>query len=113
MLRLVNSVPLKARLFRALGDEGRLTVLEQLGQGEQRVSDLAERTGMSQSTVSTHLGVLLAAGVVERRSEGRHAYYAFAHPGVATLLASAEELILAPLQQTFACAQECCQASGS
>lgn len=113
MLRPSNPVPLKARLFRALGDEGRLTILEQLGDGERRVSDLAARTRMSPSTVSTHLAALHAAGAVERRSVGRHAYYAFAYPAVAKVLESAEEVILAPLQQTYACVQACCQPSSA
>jgi ArsR family transcriptional regulator, cadmium/lead-responsive transcriptional repressor len=103
-----NAIPLKARLFRALSDEPRLAVLEQLSQGERRVSDLAVDVGLSQSAVSTHLASLHAAGAVERRSEGRSVYYAFAHPSVETLLSAAEEVICAPLQNAYACVQECC-----
>jgi DNA-binding transcriptional ArsR family regulator len=108
LLKPTNAIPLKARLFRALSDEPRLAVLEQLGQGERRVSDLALDLGLSQSAVSTHLASLHAAGAVERRAEGRSAYYAFAHPSVETLLSAAEEVICAPLQNAYACVQECC-----
>ena len=108
MLRPTNALPLKARLFRALSDEPRLAVLEQLHAGERRVSDLAVELGLSQSAVSTHLASLLAAGAVERRAEGRSAYYAYAHPSVGRLLAAAEEVICAPLQSAYACVQECC-----
>ena len=73
MLRPINPTPFQARLFRALGDEGRLAVLGELAGGERRVSELTAATGMSQSTVSTHLAVLQSAGVVERRTEGRSA----------------------------------------
>ena len=109
MLRPINPVPLKARLFRALGDDARLTVLEELAGGELQVSELAARAHLSPSSVSTHLAILHAAGAVERRTQGRSAYYAMAHPSVARLLESAEEAILAPLQDAFACVQECCQ----
>ena len=109
MLRPTNPITLKARFFRALGDEGRLTVLEELAGGELRVSDLTSATGMSQSTMSTHLGALHAAGAVERRMDGRSAYYAFAHPAVGAILDNAEEVILSQLQSAYACAQECCQ----
>lgn len=111
MLRPTNTTALKARLFRALSDEPRLTVLEQLGAGERRVSDLAADLGLSQSAVSTHLASLHAAGAVDRRAEGRSAYYAFAHPSVETLLTAAEEVICAPLQSAYACVQECCVAA--
>jgi len=111
MLKPTNAIPLKARLFRALSDEPRLAVLEQLGAGERRVSDLAADLGLSQSAVSTHLSSLLAAGAVERRAEGRSAFYGLAHPSVETLLAAAEEVICAPLQSAYACVQECCVAA--
>jgi len=111
MLRPTNAIGAKARLFRALSDEPRLAVLEQLGRGERRVSDLAAELGLPQSAVSTHLSSLLAAGAVERRAEGRSAFYTFAHPSVGTVLEAAEEVICAPLQNAYACVQECCVAA--
>lgn len=38
--------------------------------------ELAQRTGWSRGGVSTHLGVLLRAGLVARRRHGREVYYA-------------------------------------
>ena len=108
MLRPTNLVAPKARLFRALGDEPRLAVLEQLSDGERRVSDLAERLGVAQSSVSTHLATLHAAGLAVRRAEGRSVYYALAHPAVGALLRSAEEVVLASVQESYACTQPCC-----
>lgn len=109
MVRPTNTTPIKARLFRALSDEPRLSVIEHLAGGEQRVSDLALQLGMSQSSVSTHLGALHAAGAVNRRTDGRNAYYSFAHPMVATLLRSAEEIVVASVQGAYTCSMECCQ----
>ena len=109
MVRPTNTIPSKARLFRALSDEPRLSVIEYLMGGEQRVSDLALQLQMSQSSVSTHLGTLHTAGAVTRRTDGRSAFYSFAHPMVATLLRSAEEIVVASVQQTYTCSMECCQ----
>jgi DNA-binding transcriptional ArsR family regulator len=108
MLRPTNAVAPKARLFRALGDEPRLAVLEQLVAGEQRVSDLAAALGTAQSSISTHLATLHAAGVVARRSAGHNVYYAVAHPSVNTLLRSADEVVVASLQEAYTCMQPCC-----
>lgn len=111
MLRPTNVIPMKARLFRALGDEGRLAILESLLDGEQRVSDLVDALALSQSSISTHLAGLRSVGVVARRTEGRSAYYGPADPGVADLLRVAETVILAQIMEEYACAQACCQPS--
>ena len=108
MLRPTNSLAPVARLFRALGDEPRLAVLQALEQGEQRVSDLAERLGTPQSSVSTHLATLHAAGAVTRRADGRSVFYGFADPSVERLLRSAQDVVIASLQDAYACTQPCC-----
>ena len=60
--------------FAALSDETRRAILEQLMQGEARLSDLAEPFDMSQTAVSKHVRVLSNAGllVVEKRGRTRH-----------------------------------------
>src|SRR6266508_3196789 len=64
------------RLFRALGDETRLRLLEQLHGGEQCVCDLTDELEASQSRLSFHLKTLKDAGLVTDRREGRWVYYA-------------------------------------
>lgn len=109
MIRPVHLGPFKARLFRSLSDEGRLAVLESLATGEEvRVSDLAERIGQSQSTVSTHLSVLYTAGLVARKQEGRQVRYSLAHPAVLTLLDAGEQVVNAASEQEYACVSPCC-----
>lgn len=39
------------------------------------VSELTEKTGVSQPTVSHHLAILRAAGLVDSRSEGKQTFY--------------------------------------
>jgi ArsR family transcriptional regulator, arsenate/arsenite/antimonite-responsive transcriptional repressor len=64
------------RIFRALGDETRLRLLEQLHSGEQCVCDLTDELEASQSRLSFHLKTLKDAGLVTDRREGRWVYYA-------------------------------------
>ena len=64
------------RLFRALGDETRLRLLEQLHAGEHCVCDLTDELEASQSRLSFHLKTLKDAGLVTDRREGRWVYYA-------------------------------------
>ena len=76
----------QARLFRALGHESRLVILTHLAEGECCVCDLAEVTGLDQSTVSKHLTLLSSNGIVDSERRGHHAYYHVIAPWVTELL---------------------------
>jgi DNA-binding transcriptional ArsR family regulator len=71
---------LVAARFRALGDPSRLAILNHLMSGERGVQDLLAETGLSQTNLSRHLGVLRHVGIVERRSEGNRAFYRIGDP---------------------------------
>jgi DNA-binding transcriptional ArsR family regulator len=61
--------------FRAISDGNRRMLLDVLRDGERPVGGLVEAAGLSYSLVSQHLQVLLDAGVVARRPEGRQRIY--------------------------------------
>jgi DNA-binding transcriptional ArsR family regulator len=63
-------------LFRTLADPTRRALFERLCRdGEQTVSALTVRSGVSQPAVSKHLGVLKQAKLVRDRHEGRQTHY--------------------------------------
>lgn len=64
-----------ARLFHALSDETRLSILERLRRGECCVCELTDALDAAQSRLSFHLRVLKEAGLVSDRREGRWMYY--------------------------------------
>jgi ArsR family transcriptional regulator, arsenate/arsenite/antimonite-responsive transcriptional repressor len=64
-----------ARLFHALSDETRLSLLQRLRLGERCVCDLTDALDAAQSRLSFHLKVLKDAGLVTDRKEGRWMYY--------------------------------------
>jgi ArsR family transcriptional regulator len=64
-----------ARLFHALSDETRLSILERLRFGERCVCDLTDALDAAQSRLSFHLKVLKDAGLVSDRRDGRWMYY--------------------------------------
>jgi len=63
------------KIFKALGDETRLKIIESLLDGEKCVCDIIPSTQRTQSTVSIQLAKLESYGVVEARREGRKIYY--------------------------------------
>lgn len=70
----------RAEIFKALGHEDRLRILDDLADGECCVCDLVESVGSGWSTVSRHLSVLKDAGVVESEKRGLKIFYRLALP---------------------------------
>lgn len=67
-----------AEQFKALGDTTRLSLLASVASGgnsEACVCDLTPDSGLSQSTVSHHLKLLVDAGLLTRSQRGKWAYY--------------------------------------
>lgn len=63
------------RLFHALSDSTRLSILKRLRLGERCVCDLTDALDAAQSRLSFHLKVLKDADLVVDRREGRWMYY--------------------------------------
>jgi ArsR family transcriptional regulator len=84
-----------ARLFGALSDPTRLSILERLRFGERCVCDLTDALDAAQSRLSFHLKVLKDAGLVTDRREGRWMYYAL-NPDTLADLAGAIDAFARP-----------------
>ena len=80
-----------ANLFRALGDVARLRTLELLVTRELCVSEIAAASGELISTVSHRMRLLRSEGLVSRRRDGRHIYYALKDRHVYDLVLNAFE----------------------
>ena len=62
-------------ITKALADESRVRVLMFLRGGELCVCQIIEMLGLAPSTVSKHMAILVQAGLVERRKNGKWHYY--------------------------------------
>jgi ArsR family transcriptional regulator len=78
-----------AHLFRALGDAARLQILRLLAEKELCVTEIVAAGGDKFSTVSQRLRILRTEGLIVRRREGTHIYYALADRHVADLIHNA------------------------
>lgn len=72
-----------AAVFRALGDERRLQIIQMLNNEELTASDLIRMTGMHQSTLSYHMKSLCESGIVSAREAGKWVYYTISKEGSA------------------------------
>jgi arsenate reductase/ArsR family transcriptional regulator len=77
-------------LTKALADGSRLRLLKLLEDGEVCVCVLTDSLGLAPATVSKHLSLLKAAGLIQARKDGRWVHYRLHDapaPAAAALLA--------------------------
>jgi len=71
---------LPAEVFAALGDETRIKIIRLLQDDERPLEEIARALGVPHSTLSHHLRVLRAAGLVRVERRGRKSFYSLAQP---------------------------------
>jgi len=62
-------------IFKALGNETRLKIVQTLVVKEHNVTDLTKISGKDQTTVSRHLSTLSNANIIRQKRIGRNVFY--------------------------------------
>jgi DNA-binding transcriptional ArsR family regulator len=78
------------RIFKALADKTRITILKNLEKRDICACEFARLTGKSQPTVSIHLSILRKAGLVKTRRDGKMIIYSLKDARIKDLLKDAE-----------------------
>ncbi len=86
MQPLIEQTEPVASLFKAMGHDGRLTILCHLRSGEKNVSELEALLSSRQAIVSQQLARLRMEGLVVARREGQTIHYRLADARVAAIL---------------------------
>lgn len=107
-----DGVELQAKLFRGFADASRLSILAALIPGRLKVGEIVDKTGLSQSNVSNHLGCLRECGLVRAEQEGRFVYYELNDPRVGRLIALAGELLADVAEGIYDCTRYCAPKRG-
>ena len=98
----------RAKVLKALAHPTRLYIVDHLAGGECCVCELQELIGADMSTVSKHLSVLKAAGVVGDEKRGKQVWYSLRVPCILNFFGCVEEVLrrdaedkraLVPLEQ--------------
>ncbi|MEG0330707.1 MAG: metalloregulator ArsR/SmtB family transcription factor [Longicatena sp.] len=71
----------EVKIFKALSDEKRWLVLEQLQSGEKCACVLMEQLQISQSALSYHMKILCESQIVVSRQEGKWTHYRISEEG--------------------------------
>ncbi len=83
-----------ARIYKALGDEQRLKMIDMLREGEMYVQEIVDRTGLHQSVVSRHLMFLKVVGLLQVRKQNNMKFYSL-NPGISGELKKTLDMFVA------------------
>ena len=73
---------MNSKIFKALGNETRLRIIQTLMIKEHNVSDLTTISGKDQTTISRHLATLVNAGLITQKKIGRNVFYNIIGPAI-------------------------------
>lgn len=80
-------------MLKALANESRLMIIDRLNRGESSVGELTDLVGSDVSTVSKHLALLRANGIVDDRRDGNQVYYRLLTPCVCNFFTCAMQVV--------------------
>lgn len=83
----------RAKILKAMAHPSRLLIIDQLADGERCVCELTEMIGADISTVSKHLSILKAAGLVAAEKRGLQVYYTLQVPCATSLFSCIEGVV--------------------
>lgn len=75
--------------FAILAEPTRLKILNALCDEERSVNEIVAKVGSTQTTVSRHLNMMFARGVLARRRDGAMTFYSIADGNIVTLCRTA------------------------
>lgn len=92
----------RAKVIKAMAHPTRLFIVDQLAKQEKCVYELTELVGADMSTVSKHLSVLKAAGLVRDEKRGLLVYYSLRVPCILNLFGCIEGVLKSNAQASAA-----------
>jgi DNA-binding transcriptional ArsR family regulator len=95
----------RARIVKAMAHPTRLFIVDQLDKGERCVCELTEMVGDDVSTISRHLSVLKAAGIVADEKRGTQVFYTLRVPCVLKFFSCVEVVLKANAKEQAALAR--------
>lgn len=83
----------QAMVLKALAHPSRLQIVDRLSRGDCSVAELTELVGSDRTTVSKHLALLRAHGIVRDRRAGNAVHYTLLTPCVTGFFSCATQVL--------------------
>lgn len=71
-----------AEMCKVFSNPTRLEILNLLRDGESSVTELIEKTKLSQTNISQHLSIMKSKGIVTSNRKGKNIYYKLTNPKI-------------------------------
>jgi len=88
-----DTIKRQVQVLKALANESRIQIVSRLARGECSVGELTDLVGSDRTTVSKHLAVLRAHGIVADRRDGNVVYYTLLTPCAVNFLTCATQVL--------------------
>ena len=82
----MNSIDKSVNIFKALGDNTRLRIVNELSESEANVNTLVVKLGMTQSAISHQLKILKLNGIIKSERKGKEVYYSLDDSHIETIV---------------------------
>jgi DNA-binding transcriptional ArsR family regulator len=96
----------RAKIIKALGHPTRLFIVDQLSQQSCCVCELTDMIGADTSTVSKHLSILKAAGIVQDEKRGLQVWYTLKVPCILNFFGCVEQVLKSSAREQTALINE-------
>ena|SRR3989338_1789434 len=90
---------LHAEMCKVFSNPIRLEILHMLRYDEMSVTELIEKSKLSQANISQHLSIMKAKGVVVSRRGGKNMYYRLASPKIVKAFDIIREALVEKMKQ--------------
>jgi DNA-binding transcriptional ArsR family regulator len=97
--QISNKNRFKAKIFKALSDPARLTIIDFLRDGEKCVCEIIPHIKLIQPVVSRHLKILKDAGLIKGRKDGNRRLYSIADQQIFRVIDGLDPELVASLKE--------------
>jgi DNA-binding transcriptional ArsR family regulator len=73
---------MQCQICKSMAHPVRLEIVELLSEKEMSAADLLEELATSKANLSKHMALLMQAGIVDARRDGRQVHYRLTHPEI-------------------------------
>jgi len=91
---------LHAEVCKALAHGIRIEIIDLLNDDELGFKDIAVKTGVSKSSLSQHLSIMVEKGILAQRKEGLKSYFKISTPKVSQACRLMREVLVEKLEKT-------------
>ena len=88
-----------AEICKVFSNPTRLEILNLLRDKEMSVTELIEKTKLSQANISQHLSIMKSKGIVASNRKGKHIYYKLTNPKIIKAFDIIREVLIEKLKE--------------